>query len=254
MLVNFTYSMEHILPEIRTSNMIKLLQILKDVHPHDYSSSVRTSILSYAIGQELMECTRIAPNHRQHFLTSLAKGGLFHDIGKLGLAPDFLNFGKFTPEMYTECKKHTEGGASILQFLGADEDLWLVALYHHERFDGTGYPLGKAGFHIPLQARIVTIADGVDAALSLERVHYKSPITPIDLLEDITSKSTSWYDQSVVLAFVMMHQKILNKNPNPSRDEYFDLIVKQYDLKKVFKADEVLSSLFSDTKKRQLKS
>lgn len=249
--MNFTYSMEHILPEIKTSNMKKLLDILKDVHPSDYDSSVRTAILSYVIGQELVECTRISPGHRQTFLISLAKSGLFHDIGKLGLAPDFLNFGKFTPEMYSESKKHAEGGASILQFLGADEDLWLVALYHHERFDGKGYPFGKAGFHIPLQARIVTLADGVDAALSLERAHYKTPMAPVDVLEDITSKSASWYDQSIVLAFVMMHQKIINKCKEPSRDEYFNTIIKLYDLKKVFSEDEVLSQLFVNTKKRQ---
>lgn len=247
-LLNFTYSMEHILPEIKTTNMKRLLHILRDMHPNDYLASVRTATLSYAIGQELLESTRISPAYRHNFLLSLAKGGLFHDIGKVGLQPDFLNYGKFTPEMYNECKKHTEGGASILQFLGAEEELCLIALHHHERFDGTGYPLGKSGFHIPLQARIVTIADGVDAALSLERKHYKDPIEPSDLFEDITSKASSWYDQRVVLAFIMVHQKIMNKHPEPTREQYFDAIVKNYGIKKVFSEDEVLSSIFSKTK------
>lgn len=250
--MNFTYSIGHILPGIKTSNMKKLLYILQETHPNDYISSVRTAILSYAIGQELLECTRVSPVHRQTFLLSLTKGGLFHDIGKLGLQSDFLNFGKFTPEMYTESKKHTEGGASILQFLGAEEDLWLVALYHHEKFDGSGYPLGKAGYHIPLQARIVAIADGIDAALSLERKHYKEPIEPIGLFEDITSKSSSWYDQSVVLPFVIMHQKIMNKLKNPTREQYFDEIIKSYSLKKAFSEDEVLNELLSGMKKRHL--
>ncbi len=99
-----------------------------------------------------------------------------HDIGKIGI-PDniLLKSGKFTTDEYTIMKKHTEIGASILA--GSDIPLMAmageVALSHHERWDGGGYPHGLSGEKIPDSARIVAIVDVYDALLT-DRIYRKA--------------------------------------------------------------------------------
>lgn len=96
-----------------------------------------------------------------------------HDIGKIG-TPDhvLLKPGKFTPEEFKVITQHTEIGYRILA--GSDSELLkvaaLIAWTHHERYDGTGYPRGLKGNEIPLEGRIVSIADNFDA-LTTERVY-----------------------------------------------------------------------------------
>jgi HD-GYP domain-containing protein (c-di-GMP phosphodiesterase class II) len=94
-----------------------------------------------------------------------------HDVGKIHTPPDILKKpGKLTPDEWEEIKKHTFYGKKIigehLRFGMAGN----IALTHHERWDGTGYPQGLAGDQIPLEGRIVTIADQYDA-LRNERVY-----------------------------------------------------------------------------------
>jgi putative two-component system response regulator len=96
-----------------------------------------------------------------------------HDIGKIG-TPDnvLLKPGKFTPEEFKVITQHTEIGYRILA--GSDSELLkvaaLIAWTHHERYDGTGYPRGIKGNEIPLEGRIVAIADNFDA-LTTQRVY-----------------------------------------------------------------------------------
>lgn len=100
-----------------------------------------------------------------------------HDIGKVGISSEILNKpGKLTPEEYEIVKKHTEIGAEIVLNLREYREEPLVkyahdiCLYHHERYDGGGYPTGLKGDDIPIAAQVVSMADAYDA-LTAKRVY-----------------------------------------------------------------------------------
>src|ERR1700730_11348899 len=114
-------------------------------------------------------CVRIA---RQLGMTGseqrvLARSGLLHDIGKLGIPGSILH--KHDPLDDSEWKlmrTHPEGGLRILEWAGHFERALLAVLYPHERMDGTGYPHGLVGDAIPIEARVVAVADMYDVLTS----------------------------------------------------------------------------------------
>ena len=90
-----------------------------------------------------------------------------HDVGKIGIADNILNKkGKLTEEEYAIIKSHSSIGAKILSNISEIPDVATGAKYHHERYDGTGYPAGLKGEDIPLIARIIAVADSYDAMTS----------------------------------------------------------------------------------------
>ena len=93
--------------------------------------------------------------------------GLLHDIGKIGI-PDYIinKDGHLTDEEYEMIKKHPEVGYDILKDITELEGLAQGAKWHHERYDGSGYPDGLIGDNIPLIAQIVSVADAYDAMTS----------------------------------------------------------------------------------------
>lgn len=109
-------------------------------------------------------------------MQALMKGSFLHDIGKIGIADDILcNPGKLTPAEQAVMQSHTEMGWKIICGVKWLEDAEDVVRYHHERYDGEGYPEGLKGEQIPLKARIFAIADVFDALTS--RRMYKDPET-----------------------------------------------------------------------------
>jgi HD-GYP domain-containing protein (c-di-GMP phosphodiesterase class II) len=128
-----------------------------------------------------------------------------HDIGKVAIPDSILRKpGKLTPEEYDEMKKHTIYGAKMLA--NAESRLLRlaakVAIGHHERYDGTGYPYGLKGEQISLEARIVTVADVFDA-LSSKRV-YKGEWTVEDALKYVEENAGKLFDPKVV---AVLHEK-----------------------------------------------
>jgi energy-coupling factor transport system substrate-specific component len=104
---------------------------------------------------------------------NLRKTALLHDIGKIGIPDSVLNKpGKLTDEEYEIMKSHVVRGAEILKDFTIVEHVWEGALYHHERYDGKGYSKGLAGEEIPLNARIIGLADAFDA-MTANRVYRK---------------------------------------------------------------------------------
>lgn len=126
-----------------------------------------------------------------------------HDVGKIGV-PDqiLLKPGKLTPEEFAVMKTHTTIGAAILAGgrSAVVTEAACIALNHHERWNGSGYPNGLAGEAIPLGARIVAVADVVDA-LTHERPY--RPAWPLDeVMHEIRTQSGHHFDPTVVAAFM----------------------------------------------------
>lgn len=141
-----------------------------------------------------------------------------HDIGKVAIADAILlKPAKLTAEEFEEMKKHTLYGAKIL--CNAQSNLLQVACKiaasHHEKFDGTGYPNKLKGGQIPLEARIVSVADVFDA-LCMPRV-YKPSWEPEKAKEYILEESSKSFDPQVVKAFIDIYPDILEiqRQPDP---------------------------------------
>ena len=100
---------------------------------------------------------------------------LLHDIGKIGVPDNILNkSSKLTDEEYETIKQHPSIGVEILKNISEMPNIEIGAHYHHERFDGKGYPEGLAGYAIPEIARIIAVADAYDAMTS--RRSYRSAL------------------------------------------------------------------------------
>jgi putative two-component system response regulator len=137
------------------------------------------------------------------FAEQLVNAAPMHDIGKIGI-PDrvLLKPGKLDNEELGIMRKHSELGAEILANSTSPliQLAHSVALYHHEKWDGSGYPFGMKGEDIPIEARIVAVADVFDALLS--KRPYKEPWPVEDAVAEIKSQSGSHFDPTVVDAMM----------------------------------------------------
>lgn len=145
-----------------------ILTIAKTVDAKDGRTSQhsqRVSEYSVLIAEELGMSEEDCEN--------LRKTALLHDIGKIGIPDSILNKPEgLTDDEYKIMKTHVTNGATILKDFTMLDHVWEGALYHHERYDGTGYYEGLKGEEIPLNARIVGIADAFDA-MTANRVYRK---------------------------------------------------------------------------------
>jgi putative two-component system response regulator len=126
-----------------------------------------------------------------------------HDVGKIGVSDEIVKFeGQYNFEQRAKMNAHTLIGAQILR--DADGPLMEtarnVALYHHERWDGKGYPEGLSGEAIPLEARITAVADVLDALYTKRR--YKDAWPWALAVQEIVDSSGKQFDPKVVEAFV----------------------------------------------------
>ena len=167
-------------------------------------------------GDHIMRMSRVSMyiadslKHDPDFSELILYASPMHDIGKVAI-PDhiLLKPGKLTENEFEIIKTHTTIGAEIL---GNAETKLLkvarkIALYHHEKFDGTGYPEGLKGDAIPLEARIVAVADVFDALVS--KRPYKAPWPPDEALKYIVSQKGKHFDPEVVNAFVDAYDRII---------------------------------------------
>jgi HD-GYP domain-containing protein (c-di-GMP phosphodiesterase class II) len=132
----------------------------------------------------------------------IVRGALVHDIGKVGVMDSIIGKqGRLTDEEYALVKKHPDIGVEILSRADSEEIQEIIPLvrFHHERWDGSGYPLGISGETIPLGARIIAVADTVDAMLS-DRP-YRKPPTFDEVKEEVLRCMGTQFDPRVVQAF-----------------------------------------------------
>lgn len=121
----------------------------------------------------------------------------FHDIGKIGVGRSIISKpGRLTPAEYEEMKKHTVYGSNFLKKFSSIYGIHYGALYHHERWDGKGYPYGTMGTSIPIEARIIGLADAYDA-MSHDRCYRKKLSGPEIIKELIKGRGTQFDPQLV---------------------------------------------------------
>lgn len=132
---------------------------------------------------------------------SVRTAGQLHDIGKIGMRESILNKGsRLTDEEFTMVQQHPVIGSRILSPVITDECIICGVKHHHERFDGTGYPDKLAGEQIPLEARIIAVADSYDA-MTTNRA-YRAGMSYEKALVDLECCSGRQFDPMVVDAFI----------------------------------------------------
>ena len=142
------------------------------------------------------------------FVSMMSMLAPMHDIGKIVVSDRILKKpGRLTEEEYEQMKKHASAGGSVIREVlsGVAEEEYLefasdIATYHHERWDGTGYPKGLSGEDIPISARIMTIADVFDALIS-ERC-YKKPVPIDEAFKIIEKEKGTHFDPMLVTVFL----------------------------------------------------
>jgi HD-GYP domain-containing protein (c-di-GMP phosphodiesterase class II) len=153
------------------------------------------------------------------FQEVLRFAGKVHDIGKVGIARTYLDKqGRLTRDEMKEIQKHPLISYDIIMDVTGLENVANIVLYHHERIDGHGYPLGLVGNSIPLGSRILCVADSFDAMTS-ERP-YKSAMKIGAALEELEQGAGTQFDPDAVQAFIATFSR---NNPDYSCDACADL-------------------------------
>ena len=126
--------------------------------------------------------------------------GLLHDIGMIGVSDDILSkVEKLTPDEYSEIKQHVSHSIKILDDIKQLKDVVEIIKYHHEHFDGNGYPYGLKGEEIPVGSRIIAVADAFDSMVTPKI--YRNQVVPAVALAEIKSKAGTQFDPVVVETF-----------------------------------------------------
>ncbi|WP_071393449.1 HD-GYP domain-containing protein [Bacillus tuaregi] len=170
----------------------------RDTYTRNHSESVAK--YSIAIAREM--------NLSKEQCKAVRIGGLLHDIGKIGIPEHILKKpAKLTDEEYVVIKMHPTIGYKMIEHVQAfrQNGVLDIVRYHHERFDGRGYPLGIKGKEIPLLARIVAVADAFDA-MSSKRV-YRDQLALKHALNEIRKNKGSQFDPEVVDAFLCLFEQ-----------------------------------------------
>ena len=126
--------------------------------------------------------------------------GLVHDVGKLGVPEALINKpNALTAGEYSQIKLHAAMGADILAEVDGFKDIAAIVRFHHERYDGTGYPAGLAEGCIPVFSRMLAVCDAYDAMTSLRC--YRKPVSPDEALSEIERCAGSQFDPVISARF-----------------------------------------------------
>ncbi len=195
------YDKEHQL-FIHTSIALATAIDARDRYTHGHSE--RVSHYSLVIVKELVDTQKL-PYDRE-FMETVQLSALLHDVGKIGIKDSILNKPSgLTPEEFEVMKSHVVIGASIVKPVKGLTHLEDGILYHHERWDGLGYPHGLKGKDIPIIGRIVNVADSYDTITTTRA--YKPSTTPAQALEELKKCSGTQFDPEIVEALINAHKK-----------------------------------------------
>ncbi|NQX67929.1 HD-GYP domain-containing protein [Paenibacillus alba] len=174
-------------------DVVSLLLSLTSQDDYTYQHSVQVGMLSYYIAKWM--------NKSEKDALYIGKAGYLHDIGKSRIHPDILNKpAKLTNDEYNEIQKHTIYGYEIIKSSMKDNTLALVALQHHERMDGSGYPMRKKSTEIHSYSLIISVAD-VYSAMICNRV-YQEKRDLLIVLKELHRMSFGQLDPKITQVFI----------------------------------------------------
>jgi len=174
----------------------------RDPYSYGHSRKVNT----YAVA--LAEAIGLSPEE----VSRISTAALLHDIGKIGISDEVLNKkGKLDEENWEAVKTHPRLGANIVSSIPNLAPCVSSILYHHERWDGSGYPEGLKGEEIPLEARILAIADSFEAMTSARL--YRPPLPLDEVIKELRQGAGTQFDPDLVEVFVSLIQAGLRDKP-----------------------------------------
>jgi putative nucleotidyltransferase with HDIG domain len=168
--------------------------------PYTQGHSARVTAIAESIARRL--------GWQEQRLALLRIGGPLHDIGKLGVSDEVLcKRGRLDARELAEIREHPTLGAKILLRLAAFRGAIPYVLFHHERWDGRGYPTGRSEEQIPVEARVLAIADAFDAMTS-DRP-YRRALSHEEALAEVERCSGTQFDPQLVEIFVELYSEAL---------------------------------------------
>lgn len=176
------------------NNIFSRIRELEEKQDYTFNHSLNVAMLATMLGKWL--------GYNEVEIKQIAMAGLLHDIGKLSIPDEILNKpGKLTEEEFEIMKEHPVHGYNILKdAIGISENVALGVLQHHEREDGSGYPLGLKGDEIHEYAKVIAVCDVYDAITS-DKV-YKEKSSPLRAAEILEEESFNYLDPRITTTFI----------------------------------------------------
>lgn len=180
-------------PKQTTLNVFDMLHNMRQVNDSTYAHSLNVAIISRIIGKWL--------HFSNEELDTLTLAGLLHDIGKTKIPDEVLNKdGKLTDEEFQMIRNHPKYGYDILKSQPLNSHIKKAALMHHERCDGSGYPMGLTMEEIDDYALIIAIADVYDAMTAARS--YRAPLCPFEVIAEFEKDGLQKYKPKYILTFL----------------------------------------------------
>ncbi len=150
---------------------------------------------------ELAECVAVRLGFDEDGLDALRIGAALHDVGKVNVRPDvLLKEGILEPSELAEVRAHPVEGVWLIAGVRSLQEAVPYVLFHHERWDGDGYPTRRAGTDIPLEGRLLAVADAFDAMTSVRP--YRDALSFGEAVSEVERCARSQFDPRVVTAFL----------------------------------------------------
>lgn len=180
-------------PKQTTLDVFDMLHNMRQVNDSTYAHSLNVAIISRIIGKWL--------HFSNEELDTLTFAGLLHDIGKTKIPDEVLNKdGKLTDEEFQMIRNHPKYGYDILKSQPLNSHIKKAALMHHERCDGSGYPMGLTMEEIDDYALIIAIADVYDAMTAARS--YRAPLCPFEVIAEFEKDGLQKYKPKYILTFL----------------------------------------------------